>query len=62
VLTTSRYAVSSKEERANEERRENMEPLYDLHSWNKYYREEALREAQQRHLLQQERQTANRYP
>jgi WD40-like Beta Propeller Repeat len=32
-----------------------MDPLYDLHSWSKHYREEALREAQQRHLLQQER-------
>jgi hypothetical protein len=32
-----------------------MDPLYDLHSWSKHYREEVLREAQQRHLLQQER-------
>jgi WD40-like Beta Propeller Repeat len=32
-----------------------MDPLYDLHSWSKHYREEALREAQEWHLLQQER-------
>jgi hypothetical protein len=32
-----------------------MDPLYDLHSWSKHYREEALREAQERHLLQRER-------
>ena len=32
-----------------------MDPLYDLHSWSKHHREEALREAQERHLLQRER-------
>jgi WD40 repeat protein len=32
-----------------------MDPLYDLHSWSKHYREETLREAQQRHLLQRKR-------
>jgi hypothetical protein len=52
VLTASRYAVCSKEERASEERRENMDPLYDLHSWSEHYREEALREAHERHLQQ----------
>jgi dipeptidyl aminopeptidase/acylaminoacyl peptidase len=30
-----------------------MDPLYDLHTWSKHYREEALREAQQRHLQQE---------
>jgi hypothetical protein len=29
-----------------------MDPLYDLHSWSKHYREETLREAQKRHLQQ----------
>ena len=29
-----------------------MDPLYDLNSWSKHYREEALREAQERHLQQ----------
>jgi WD40 repeat protein len=42
-------------QRASEERRENMDPLYDLHSWSKHYREKALREAQERHLLQRKR-------
>jgi hypothetical protein len=32
-----------------------MDPLYDLHFWSEHYREEALREAQKRHLLQRER-------
>jgi WD40 repeat protein len=32
-----------------------MYPLCDLHSWSKRYREEALREAQERHLHKQER-------
>jgi hypothetical protein len=31
-----------------------MDPLYDLHSWSKHYREDALREAQS-HLLQRKR-------
>ena len=26
---------------------------YDLHSWSKHYREEALREASKRHLVEQ---------
>ena len=29
-----------------------MDPHYDLHSWSKHYREEALREARTRHLVQ----------
>jgi hypothetical protein len=29
-----------------------MDPLYDLHSWSKHYREETLREVQKRHLQQ----------
>jgi hypothetical protein len=37
-----------------------MEPLYDLHAWSEHYREEALREAQQRHLLQRERPNGER--
>jgi hypothetical protein len=27
-----------------------MDPLYDIHSWSKQHREEALREAQRRSL------------
>jgi dipeptidyl aminopeptidase/acylaminoacyl peptidase len=45
---------------ASEERRKDMDPLYDLHSWSKHYREEALREARKGHLLQQGR--ANEQP
>ena len=30
-----------------------MEPWYDLHSWSKQYREEALQEAQRRYLVEQ---------
>jgi len=29
-----------------------MENLYDLHSWSKHYREEALQEARKRDLVQ----------
>ena len=32
-----------------------MNNLYDLHSWSKHYREEALREAGRRHLVERER-------
>ena len=32
-----------------------MYPLYDLHSWSKDHREEALREAQERHVLPREK-------
>ena len=32
-----------------------MDNLYDLHSWSMHYREEALREANTRHLLRQAR-------
>jgi hypothetical protein len=32
-----------------------MDPLYDLHSWSKHCREEALREAQGLDLLQRNR-------
>ncbi len=39
-----------------------MGPLYDLHSWSKHYREEALREAQERHLLQLERANGQPMP
>jgi hypothetical protein len=30
-----------------------MDNLYDLNSWRKHYREEALREIQERHLAEQ---------
>jgi hypothetical protein len=30
-----------------------MNPLYDIHSWSKQHREEALREAQRRSLAKQ---------
>jgi hypothetical protein len=32
-----------------------MDPLYDLHSWSKLYRDEALREAQEQHRSQRKR-------
>lgn len=32
-----------------------MDPSYDLHSWSKHYREEALRRARERDLLRQAR-------
>ncbi len=32
-----------------------MDPLYDLHSWSKQYRQEALREARERSLIERAR-------
>jgi hypothetical protein len=32
-----------------------MNPYYDLHSWSKLYREDALQEARTRHLVEQAR-------
>jgi hypothetical protein len=36
-----------------------MDPMYDLNSWSKQHREEALREAQRRSLAKQEKGDRN---